>query len=313
MAVLLAGAGAILFGLAAVRQHQVVRLGAEGTDQGLDLGALRRILREPAWLVGAAQSTLAGAAHLAALALAPVVLVQPVGVLAVPVTLVGTAVQRGRRPSLREVGGALLVIVAIATLTVVLLGSAGRVVRLPGWRLPLGVVLGATAGGLVLVVGSRSWPDRLRCVVLASTAAVLFGLNAVLLRAVGHLLVTGSAAPHAPLVATALGGVAVALLTGVWAVQSAYTAGAPQVVLCCLTLLDPLTAVLGGEALLGDGVVLDGLGWTGVGACVAVATVGVLLLAGGWSGYSVVGVESVAESADGVECPEPEGDIELLA
>ncbi|SDS95665.1 hypothetical protein SAMN04488543_2717 [Friedmanniella luteola] len=282
-AVLLAALGATLFGLAAVRQHGAVRAGADHADgsagdRTLGPAALGRVLRDRSWLLGAAQATLAGGSHLVALALAPIALVQPIGVLAVPVTLVGDALRTGRRPARRQLLGALLSVGAVAALTLVLLGPAARGVQLPARGLLLGVVVAAPAAALVLLRGSRGWPDPVRCVVLSTAAAVLFGLNSVLLRTVGHLVVGGSPTAHLPLLVTAATGIALALPTGLWAMQTAYTAGAPQVVVCCLTLLDPVTAVLGGGALLSDGVDLTGAGWVEAVGCGVLATAGVLLL-----------------------------------
>lgn len=64
--------------------------------------------------------------------------------------------------------------------------------------------------------------------------------------------------------------------------QSAYRFGSPQVVICCLTLIDPLTAVVGGRLLL-DGASVTGPTLAGAGTCAVtcavVAAVGVVLLA----------------------------------
>jgi len=43
---------------------------------------------------------------------------------------------------------------------------------------------------------------------------------------------------------------AVALPAGPWAIQSAYLSGSVHVVICRVMLLDPLTAVIGGDLLV---------------------------------------------------------------
>lgn len=49
-------------------------------------------------------------------------------------------------------------------------------------------------------------------------------------------------------------GIVAALLGGAWAVQQAHAAGAPAVVVGCLTVIDPLVAVTLGSTMLGEGV-----------------------------------------------------------
>lgn len=280
VAVVLAVLAAVLFGLAAVRQHGAVHA-TMSTGQhggGLGVAAAWRLVRDPTWLLGALQAAAAAGSHVVALALAPITLVQPIGVLAVPVTVLGSAAAAHRSPGRRPLLGAALGVGGVAALTVVLLGPAAQPVQLPSWGLLLGVVLGIVAGAAVVVRSQQSWPPAARCLLLSVTAAVLFGLNAILLRTIGHLVATGGLAAHLPLLWTALAGMALALPLGLWSMQTAYTAGSPQVVICCLTLVDPITAVVGGFLLLHDGVALSALSWVGAFACTAVAAVGVVLL-----------------------------------
>ena len=290
-AVGLAALGAVCFGLAAIRQHGAVRSTLDdGSTSGRPedvrgaSGLVRaatsalRLVRQPAWLLGAGQAALGGLLHVAALALAPVTLVQPVGVLAVPVTVVRSALVRGRRPGRAQVAGAVLSVLGVTALTVVLLLPGTRPAVLPAWpglALATGAVV-ALAGALTLA--TRRAPALPRCVGRAVAAATLFGLGSVLVRTLGQVVMTGPDHP-AGVVLGALVGLAVALPLGVWSMQSAYLAGAPQVVICCLTLLDPVTAVVGGRLLLGDGATVTGTSLVLAVACGLVVAVGVVLLA----------------------------------
>ena len=281
LAVVLAAVGASFFGLASVRQHRAVRTTAASARAGVreQVGAALRLVRQPSWLVGAAQAGLGGGLHVVALALAPITLVQPVGVLAVPVTVVVSAVSRRCRPGPRQVIGTLLSVAGVAALTVVLLLPPPQPATVPSWgTLAAGtsaVLLGG--GGVALLLGRGRTAPWLRCVSRAVVAAALFGLNSVLVRTLGEV-VAGSAPRPGGLVVTSLVGVALALPLGVWAMQSAYLFGSPQVVICCLTLVDPLTAVVGGRLLLHDGAAFAGPVLVAALACAATATVGVVLL-----------------------------------
>jgi len=280
VAVILAAVGATLFGLSAVHQHGAVLETMSGLGRNVRhvMAALLSLVRQPAWLVGTVQSLFAGVLHVIALALAPVTLVQPIGVLAVPVTVVASAIKERRRPSRPQVIGALLSVTGIAGLTVLLLAPERESVLVPGWgtiALLTGGLIGATG---VLTFTGGAGPRFLRCVALASAGAVLFGLNSILIRLVGHLIRTGAVSLQLAVFTVAVVGVCVALPVGLWAMHAAYLSGTPHVVVCCLTLVDPLAAVLGGRILLHEGAGLSGPVLAGALGCAAVAAVGVLLL-----------------------------------
>ncbi|MGI8457133.1 MAG: DMT family transporter [Propionibacteriaceae bacterium] len=285
-AIALAVVGAVLFGLAAVRQHGAVHQHGEVRQNPgrarltlrEQLDAALRLARQPAWLVGAGQAGLGGALHVVALALAPITLVQPIGVIAVPVTVVAAAVRRRQRPRRSQVLGSLLSVAGIGALTVFLLRSASGQANLPGWvtlAATVAVILGA--GVATTLAGGRGRP-LVRCVSLAVTAAVLFGLNSILIRTIGAVVVSPTTSSRLPLLVTALVGIVAGLPLGVWAMQRAYVSGSPQVVICCLTLMDPFAAVVGGRLLLHDGGAITGLTLVGVIVCALVASGGVLLL-----------------------------------
>jgi hypothetical protein len=279
LAVALAAAGAVLFGLAAVRQHGAVQETMSGR-QGLtdNLRTFWLLVRQPSWLLGAVQSVLAGGLHVVALALAPITLVQPIGVVAVPVTVAASAFRGRSRPSAAQIVGSALSVAGIVVLTVLLLTPNAEPPVLPAWDVLAATVLVLVAVSVLVTVLPVSVPPLVRCVLLAMAAAALFGLNSILLRMIGHVLSTGPVGSGWPVLLTALLGLAAALPVGLWAMQTAYLAGSPHVVICCLTLTDPVTAVLGGHWLLQDGVSVSRPTLAGAVACALAAAVGVLLL-----------------------------------
>ncbi|HEY0238845.1 MAG TPA: DMT family transporter [Friedmanniella sp.] len=301
LAVVLAAVGAVFFGLASVRQHGAVRATAAParSSLGAQVVAGLRLLKHPTWIIGAVQALLGGGLHVVALALAPITLVQPVGVLAVPVTVVASALARRRRPAPTQVLGTLLSVAGVAALTVVLLLPAAQPATLPAWRtLATGVGAVLVGGGVVVLLLVRA-SMLLRCVSRAVVAAAFFGLNSILIRTLGEVF---AARPdHATgLVVTSLVGLGLALPLGIWAMQSAYLFGSPQVVICCLTLIDPLTAVVGGRLLLQDGATITGTTAAVAVVCALVAAVGVVLLARDYPvepGPELAGVTTDARSA----------------
>lgn len=280
LAVALAAVGAVLFGLASVRQHRAVEAAAPSARSSLRDQVLAgvRLVRQPAWLLGAVQAGLGGGLHVVALALAPITLVQPVGVLAVPVTVVASAVRSRRRPARTQVVGTLLSVAGVAALTVVLLLPEVQPATLPVWRTLATDVGAVVVGGVVVTLLLARAPAPLRCVSRAVTAAVLFGLNSVMIRTLGEVIAGPQATDPTILVITSIVGIAVALSFGIWSMQSAYLFGSPQVVICCLTLMDPVAAVTGGRLLLQDGAAITGSTLAVAVACALVAATGVVLL-----------------------------------
>jgi drug/metabolite transporter (DMT)-like permease len=258
LALLLAVLGAACFAGAAVLQH-----GAMSAPR-LDLAGLRALLARPRWLAGTGLAAGGAGLHAVALVLAPVSVVQPVGVLAVPIA-VGITL-RGRWPGWRVAGGIGLCGAGVA---LVVRTTAGAAPGAPSGSMALAAA-GAAAAVLVLAGAAARTSGPLRCLTCAAGGAIAFGLVSALIRA--------ASVDPTHLVGTAAG-IAVALAVGGWLVQQAMAAGQPAVVVAVLTVVDPLVAVGFGALVLGEAA---GLGPTGVGllaAAGAAAAAGVALLA----------------------------------
>ncbi|MCW2809629.1 MAG: integral rane protein, partial [Friedmanniella sp.] len=299
LAVVLAAAGAVLFGFAAIRQHGIVDSSARGEGRrSLSRSMVREVVRHPDWLLGAAQGVAAIVLHTVALAFGPISLIQPVGVLAVPVTVAAESVRARRRPTRSAVLGAALSVLGIIALTLVLLAPESAVtVTVPGLRLVLVTVAVTLLLSLAVTALTRRASLPVRCTTLALTAATLFGLTSPLLRVIGHLVASGAAHGHLLLIAANVAGIALAAPLGMWLMQTAYVAGSPQVVICCLTLGDPVVAVAVGRLLLAEGAGLSVVTVVVALGCGLVAAVGVLLLSRSYPHDAV--------PSPGVELPEP--------
>jgi len=71
----------------------------------------------------------------------------------------------------------------------------------------------------------------------------------------------------------------VAMIVGGWSIQQAYASGPADVVISCLTVGDPLTAVILGSLLLGEGAQLTPATSIAMVCCALAAAAGVRLLA----------------------------------
>lgn len=281
LAVVMAMLAAVLFAVAAVAQNgavaTVVGLGSPGSGSpgsGTVLHAtdLRALTRSRTWLAGISLTSVASVVHAGALVLAPVAVVQPIGVLSVPIAVV-VAARRSRvspPPAVR------------AAVTVCLLTVAGFVVlanaelgQSPAPRF-VGVLAAALAAaavaGLLALYATRTTTGWVRCVAFAASGATAFGLVSALMRLVSLHLTSGiddfdDVGVWLPAI-----GIVAALVGGGWAVQQAHAAGPPAVVVGCLTVIDPLVAVTLGATMLGEGAA------TSAGPVLALAGLAVLAL-----------------------------------
>ncbi len=252
VAIGLATLAAVMFAVSAVLQNGAVSDVVTTGPAIVDRAGFIRLARTRGWLAGAVLAGVGSVTHAGALVLAPVAIVQPIGVLAVPFAVVIGAWRTRIRPSaglLLTVAICLAAVAGFVTLANVRLG-AGTQPRFAG-----AVLAAATAAGLVALLaalGGRS-AGWLRCVAFAASGATAFGLVSALMRLVSLHITTGADDLDDIGVLLPVAGIVVALVAGGWAVQQAHASGAPSVVVGCLTVLDPLVAVVLGVTMLGEG------------------------------------------------------------
>lgn len=275
VAVGLALIDAMLFAASATLQHHAVS--DKQADGHLTMRGLLSVVKQRRWQAGIALGGLAVLLHAIALLLAPLRVVQPVGVLAVPIAVLLTAARVRLRPPRGVVLGAALAVTGVVSFVIV---SAGSVTSHPPEGSAVVAACLAVAALVVLLtfagLAARGW---LRCVAYATAAATAFGLVSALVRAVSlsvtsgeaELLDTGTLLAGAVILAVTVG--------GGWLVQQAYAAGAPAVVVASLTVVDPIVAVLLGAVLLGEGSHTPLGLWLVMGVATAAAVAGVITLA----------------------------------
>ncbi|GGP33981.1 glycosyltransferase [Saccharothrix coeruleofusca] len=258
LAITLAVLSAACLALATRSQHDAV------TVSGAKLG----MVRDPRWLGGLALLAVGAGVHAAALGMAPLTVVQPIGVLAIGMTAL-----LDRR--FREIPAILLTTVGVGAFVFLASGSATATPVVPDAELTAGLV---ALGGIAVpgVVAALTTNARIRAVAFASAGGVAYGYVSVLMRAVSQSVQQGGfGLSH---IASALG-IALSLAVGGWLVQHAYADGPPHLAVACLTVADPLVAVGLGAFLLGEAAHLSP--WTGAAliTCALAATGGVLALA----------------------------------
>lgn len=272
LAVLLAALGAASYACAARLQHGGVH---RATDDGsLALRDLPALIRQRRWLFGMAALALGALLHAVALGMAPLSVVQPIGVLAIAgVVLLAAGLDRVGLPKL-ALAGAVLSMVGVGTFVFLAARSAVATdVPLSAQR-TAAQVLGLVVVALAIVGALRKGMSR--CLALAAAAATLFGFVSVLARAVSYRIRTGELLDSSILTVLSL---AIALVVGGWLLQQAYASGPPVVVVAVLTVVDPVVSVGVGVVLLGEAARMSPYAIAGQVAGAIVAIIGVITLA----------------------------------
>ncbi|MGO3153041.1 MAG: DMT family transporter [Galactobacter sp.] len=232
------------------------------------------------WLSGLGLLGLGMVLNVAALTMAPIMVVQPLGCIALVLTSLINA--RYERKSITKATWISITVCVLGSVAFVLL-AIGATHENPIDLNERWLVI-AIMAVVALVFGGGAFLRRRRsggAVFYIVGAGILFGLTAVLVRTIAlaitrwdHDVPFWEQLPWAPLVA-----VVVAAVLGQYFNQHAYAVGSPDLVIAGLTVIDPMVCVIVGVTILGElqpGVsALHGLG---LAAAALVAIVGVVML-----------------------------------
>lgn len=225
--------------------------GAIGVSQGLGL------FRETQWLAGSALFGLAILVQLGALAFAPLIVVQPVGVIALVFASLLTAVVTRTKPSRREVTSIAVCVVALTAFVAVAASVSDQTTitdaQLIAVLIVLLVVLALTFAALV-ALRKRRVPPVMFVVLGGLFAGFVATLGkTVILRVQSAILIDDYTLDDRNLLTIACAvGIAVAGALSIYFVQTAHTVASPQVVVAGLTVVDPFVAVILGITVLNE-------------------------------------------------------------
>jgi drug/metabolite transporter (DMT)-like permease len=281
LAIVLAILAAVALAFGAQFQNDAVSKGrdkkktnnADKTRGSLSLKQLASLVVKPQWLSGTAFMALGIGLQLAALSLAPLIVVQPIGAIA----LVITSVLNARVTKTRLNRGTILAIslctFGIAAFVSMASGVANETVlnddRLREVLSVLGVIL------VLFIVLFFTLGKHAKALTYVVGAGVLYGFVATLAKVVIQRIYQAQFEWLTFFCLLALLG-AVAL--GSWFVQNAYASGPPDLVIAGLTVIDPLVAVSIGIVILGEATAASVPVMIGFGFSAILAVIGVFLL-----------------------------------
>jgi drug/metabolite transporter (DMT)-like permease len=243
--------GAVFLSLGAQFQHRgvvkVEALTADTLGKGLNGRQLALLLARPSWVLGTLMLGLAIVFQLASLYFAPLIVVQPLGALALVITSILNSRMNHVKLNHKSIVaivmcvGGVFIFVGVAAFTAVSKPvSVGQLVTI---LVVLMVVVAASA--VTFALGRR----RIRALSYVIMAGVLYGFVATLAKVVLTRVQQGEFEWLTFLCVVAL---LAATALGAYFVQNAYASGPPDLVIAGLTVVDPLVAVLIGVIVLGE-------------------------------------------------------------
>lgn len=270
--------GAVFMSFGAQYQHRgvtkVERLSGGHSDAGLGAGHLLKLLARPSWVIGTLMLGLAIVCQLSALAFAPLIVVQPLGAIALVITTLLNAQISGHKPtrrSLTAIGacvGGIFVFVTIAALFATEKPVAN-------WQLITILVL----LGVVTLVFTGLWiwlRTRMGALFYIIAAGVIYGFVATLAKVVIERIKVGN---FNWLTLLCLAALIAGAIIGAYFVQSAYASGPPDLVVAGLTVIDPIVAIIIGLTVLQEAAGAPLWVYIAFGVVGAVAVWGVFQLA----------------------------------
>jgi drug/metabolite transporter (DMT)-like permease len=244
----LVGAVFLSFG-AQFQSRGVKQVEARRVSSGTELGRseLSRLIRTRSWLFGTLALGLAIVLQLTSLRFAALIVVQPIGAIALVVTAILNARMNHIHLSRKVVRAIVLCVGGVAVFVSVAAPSAtDRAISDDDLRTILLLLLGVLVaiGTLYAIFRSRMTP-----IAYVVGAGILYGFVATMAKTVINRLIQGQ---FDWLTVLCVVGLAAAGLGGFYLVQTAYAVGPPDLVIAGLTVVDPIVAVSIGVLVLGE-------------------------------------------------------------
>jgi hypothetical protein len=247
VAIFLAILAAVFLAVGAQFQNNEVAKTRTHKSQGLKLINLKQLLRRPQWLSGLVLTVFAIILQLGALSLAPLIVVQPIGAIALVITyflnakVTKTPIDRASITSIVLCTAGIAGFVSMASAV-----AHENALTDDALRIVLVILLVILAIFGVMHFGSKKAATPMTYIV---GAGVLYGFVATLAKVVILRIYSWNFEWLTLLCVIAL---VAAVALGGWFVQNAYAKGPPDLVIAGLTVIDPMVAVTIAIVVLGE-------------------------------------------------------------
>lgn len=270
-----------LFASGATLQHLGVKStfdpSGRTSSNRLTLSGLLRLFLIRKWLFGLALVFGGAGLHLVALSMAPVAVVQPVGILAVPWSVLLAAKIHGHKIPGRIWAAVSVTVVGVVGFTIFssVFATGEKPFDFTAILISFVVVCVLCAVLSMVAVRAVSWA---KAMLWSSVGAIFYGLASGMMKAGMNLIQDHGFSFGQWEVLAVIGFMLACYGLGVWMIQQGYASGPAEITVGTMTTVDPFVAVIFGLVVLGEGQGL-GIGPSfGMAISGAVAVYGVVLL-----------------------------------
>lgn len=269
--------GACFLSIGAQLQHHGVAKVEASTRQassGLSLGQLGLLLARPSWVVGTLMLGLAIVFQLVSLTLAPIIVVQPLGAIALVVTAILNARVSRVKLNRQSIIAISLCVGGVGAFAILAAFTARDTPVTSRALVEILIILAVVL--IAFGVCFYFLRSKFKALIYVVGAGILYGFVATLAKVV---IARISSSDWDWLLVLCIVALLAAAALGAYFVQNAYSSGPPDLVIAGLTVIDPLVAVTIGIVILGEAAQAPWWAMVGYVLTGAVAVYGVFQLA----------------------------------
>lgn len=282
LAITLQVISSFLFASGATLQHIGVKStfdpNATASSNRLTLIGMLKLLLIPKWLLGLLCVFSGAGLHLWALTMAPVAVVQPVGILAVPWSVVLSSRIHGHQIPFRVWRAVLVTVIGVVGFTVFSSLFATGEKQFGFMPITWSFVAVCVICAVLSFFAAKKTAPWAKAVMWSSVGAIFYGLASGMMKAAMNMVQSGEFHLLHPTTLAVIGYMLACYCLGVWMIQQGYASGPAEITVGTMTTVDPFVAVLFGLFVLGEGAGM-GIGpAAGMIISGAVAVYGVVML-----------------------------------
>ncbi|WP_130874248.1 hypothetical protein [[Pseudopropionibacterium] massiliense] len=282
LAITLQVISSFMFASGATLQHLGVKStfdpDATASSNRLTLTGMLRLLLIPKWLLGLLCVLSGAGLHLWALTMAPVAVVQPVGILAVPWSVILSSRIHGHRIPFRVWRAVLVTVIGVVGFTVFSSLFANGEKQFGFMPITWSFIAVCVSCAVLSFFAAKKAAPWAKAMMWSSVGAIFYGLASGMMKAAMNMVQSGEFHLLHPTTLVVIGYMLACYGLGAWMIQQGYASGPAEITVGTMTTVDPFVAVLFGLFVLGEG---SGMGiGPSVGMIVsgAVAVYGVVML-----------------------------------
>lgn len=274
--------GSLLFAGGAILQSLAVKSefssSGPASENKLSFSQLLNQFTKPRWLLGLLCVFAGAALHIVALTLAPVAVVQPIGIMAVVWSVMLASRVHGHTIAAKLWLAVLITVLGVVGFTTLsALFTRGDKSGFHFTPVVAAFILACVICAFLTLLALKA-PAWTKAMLSSMVGAIFYGLASGMMKLAMNLVQNHGFHILDWKVLVVIGLMITCYVLGVWMIQQGYASGPAEITVGTMTTVDPFVAVLFGLIVLGEGSGMRVLPIVGMSACFALAVWGVARL-----------------------------------